>query len=146
MKRFLPLVAILTGAVLFVCGCEGGGSDDNDSDEAAPPAADNAPAPAPAPASAPESDANEQFADITPSGLAGDKFTIVGRGTVYALSCNPIAGAVSYTFSTSLDGSFTVVPTPSCGLQGPDQDGVTFSVYATNADYINTRTANGSVN
>lgn len=144
VKRFLPLVAILTGAVLFVCGCDGGGSDDDDSDEAAAPAADNAPAPAPAPESDPAPDANEAFASITPSGLQGDRFTIVGRGTVYTFSCNAVPGAVRYTF-TSIVGSATVEE-PTWGTQGLIDGVVDFTVYATNAEGVNTRTASGSTN
>ena len=75
-----------------------------------------------------------------------DKFTIAGRGTVYTVRCTAIAGAVSYTFTTSFGASETVaVNTVGFQKTGADE-AFTLSVYATNAKGINTRTASKKLN
>jgi hypothetical protein len=137
MKKLLLLLTVLIMGGLFWVGC--GGSDDTEA---------VAPAPAPAATNAPVApDANAVFAAITPSGLAlTDKYTISGRGTVYSLKCSAIDRAASYTFTTSFGASETVaVPTISFQHSGPDV-AFTFSVYASNADGFNTRTASANVN
>ena len=75
-----------------------------------------------------------------------DRFTIAGRGTTYVLECSPIAGAVSYTFTTSF-GATEVSDSNSISILRAGADApFTFSVYATNAEGINTRTASRAVN
>ena len=134
MKNLLLLMAILMSGTLFLAGCEGE-SDDSPANPVV--VATNTPA-------AP--DANALFSAITPAGLAlQDKFTIAGRGTVYILQCTAIAGATSYTFTTSFGASSTVaVPTVSVQKSGADVK-FTFSVYASNAEGFNTRTASATV-
>lgn len=144
MKTALFSAFILTSA-LFFFGC-GGGDDDSGTTttnvvvvtNAAAPVVTNAPA-------AP--DANAAFANITPGGLSADKFTIAGRGTVYTFQCAVVPGAVSYTFTTSLGYSETV-PTPEYGVNiaSPPAGEVTYNVYATNANGVNTKTATGTIN
>jgi hypothetical protein len=142
MTKLLWLLAILMCGTLFLVGC-GGGSDEDDAG-VAPAVVTNTPPPVVT--NAPP-DPNAEFAAITPAGLQlADKFTIVGRGTVYSLRCNAIAGAANYTFTTSFGASQTVaVPTVSLLYAGAD-DEFTFSVYATNTNGFNTRTASASVN
>ena len=144
MKRFLLLLAMLICGSLFWVGC--GGSDDD---------GDAAPAPAPTPAAtdddsaddAEQTDPNAEFAAVIPSGLAlADKYTISGRGTVFVVRCNAIAGAASYVFTTSFGGSETVAaPEASFLKSGPDEP-FTLSVYAINADGFNSKTASASLN
>lgn len=134
MKKFLVLLAILIGGCLFLAGC--GGSDSKD----------DAGTPAPAPTdTAP--DANAQFRAVTPSGLAlTDKFSIAGRGIVYAVKCNAIAGAVSYVFTTSFGGSESVAA-PQAEFLKPGADApFTLSVYAINSGGHNTKTASANLN
>ncbi|MDY0145506.1 MAG: hypothetical protein RBS84_05880 [Kiritimatiellia bacterium] len=136
MKIYSWMILPLLTASLFLTGC---GSDSDNNDEA-PPAAPVVQSDAPP-------SANEQFAAITPSGLVlEDKFTIAGRGTVYTVRCTAIAGAVSYTFTTSFGASETVaVNTVGFQKTGADE-AFTLSVYATNAKGINTRTASKKLN
>lgn len=130
---YLFLAAILATGLALV-GCEGSGSDDGDTIEVTvtnPPAA---------------SDPDADFARITPSGLSGDKFSIAGRGTVFTFRCSPIAGAVSYTFTSDLGSSDTVAaPEVGVNVAGPVPAQATFTVYATNADGINTRSASKTI-
>ena len=138
MKKHNWMILPLLTAALFLTGC-GSDSDSDSDDEAAPapPAVESDAGPS----------ANEQFAAITPSGLTlTDKFTIAGRGTVYNVRCDAIDDAVSYTFTTSFGGSETVANN-NVSLQKTGADeAFTLSVYATNGDGINTRTASASLN
>ena len=141
MKKVFLLAAILMGGTLSFVGC--GGGDDNKDPATTVVVVTNAPAPVVT--NAP--DANALFAAITPANVRlGDKFTIVGHGTVYTLRCDAIAGAASYTFTTSFGASQTVAaPTVSVQKAGVDEE-FTLSVYATNGNGINTRTASATVN
>ena len=135
MKKLFWILALLASGVFFWTGC----GDDNDDDGGNTTiVVTNAPA---------GPDANAQFAALVPAGLVlEDKFTIVGRGTVYTLRCDAIAGAASYTFTTSFGSSETVAePTVADQYAGAD-DAFTFSVHATNADGFNTQTASATVN
>lgn len=147
MKKLLWLLAILVCGSLFLTGC--GGSDDDDAaaeDAAAAPAA-------PAASDADKDDdtetvdPNAEFAAVIPAGLAlSDKYTISGRGTVYAVRCNAIAKAASYVFTTSFGATETVsTPQTSFLKSGPDEP-FTLSVYAVNADGFNSKTASASLN
>lgn len=133
MKKLFWLLAILMSGVLFLAGC-GGGDDDDDGTVVVT----NAPA---------GPDANAQFAASVPTGLElADKFTVAGRGTVYTIRCNAIAGAVSYTFTTSFGTSATVAePVLALEHAGADEQ-FNFSVYATNTNNFNTQTATATVN
>lgn len=134
MRRFWLLLAMLVAGTLAFVGCEGDSGDDDD--EATPAVADEADEEAePAP------DPDAAFANITPAGLSMDQFVIVGRGTAYTFTCNAIDGAVSYTFTSSLGTSETVGEPTAGVLDNTGAVDVTFEVYATNGDGINTRTA-----
>lgn len=137
MKAWFWMLAMLASGVLFWTGCD---SDDDDDESDAPPTVvvTNAPA-------AP--DANADFAALAPENLRlTDKFTVQGRGTVYTLECDAVAGAVSYTFTTSFGDTVTVaVPLLAIEHAGADEE-FTVSVYATNDDGFNTRTASATVN
>lgn len=138
MKKQSWMILPLLTAALFLTGC--GSDSDSDSNDDAPPAA-------PAAESDAAPSANERFAAITPSGLVlSDKFTIAGRGTVYEVRCTAIAGAVSYTFTTSFGGSETVAANNVAFNKAGADESFTLSVYATNGDGINTRTATASLN
>ncbi len=143
MKKWMWMMAVMLAGSLALTGC---GSDSDDDDDAA----DAAEPPAAAPAAEPDDDApsaNEQFAGVTPSGLAlTDKFSIAGRGIVYQVRCNAIDGAASYTFTTSFGGSETVAANNVAFNKAGADEPFTLSVYATNADGINTRTASQDLN
>ena len=135
MKKLFWILAVLASGVFFWTGC----GDDNDDDGGNTTiVVTNAPA---------GPDANAQFAALVPAGLVlEDKFTIVGRGTVYTLRCDAIAGAASYTFTTSFGASENVdVPTVAIEYAGAD-DEFNFRVYATNTNGFNTQTATAVVN
>jgi hypothetical protein len=138
MNKLFPMLAILICGTLLCVGC-GGGDDDSD----APPVTTNTTVVVTNAAP----DANAQFAALTPAGLTlADKFTIVGRGVVYTLRCTAIPLAASYTFTTSFGATETVaVPTVAIEYAGAD-DEFNFSVYATNTNGFNTRTATVVVN
>jgi hypothetical protein len=127
-------VFMLVGSVAFWAGCD----DDDDDDDAGPVM--EAPADSSGDSGA-EAEASG-FTAITPSGLSSDVFSIAGRGTVLSLSCSAIDGAVSYQFTTSMGQSVSSA-TPDVGidLAAAPPAGATFSVYATNGDGENTRTA-----
>ncbi|MBU4460687.1 MAG: hypothetical protein KJ579_08975 [Verrucomicrobia bacterium] len=131
MRRILNCGCVGAIAALLACGGCGGGDD---GDAAAPdPAASGAEASA--------------FAEVTPSGLAADVFTIMGRGTVLVLNCDGVAGAVSYTFVTSMGNAQTVAdPEVTFDVGAAPPAGSTFSVFATNGDEVNTRIANATIN
>ncbi len=140
MKTCRWMMVALMGCACILTGCKDSKKDDS------PP-----PPPANGPGgngdTQPDPSANEQFASVIPSGLRlRERFTIVGRGTTYVLECSPIAGAVSYTFTTSF-GATEAADSNSIGIlrAGADEP-FTFSVYATNAEGINTRTASRAVN
>ena len=139
MKKSFLFAAILLSGMLFFVGC-GGGSDDSSTTVADPAAA---------PAADPADAVNAAFAAVTPSGIAQtDKFTIAGRGTVLTVECGAISGAVSYTFTTSF-GASVVSASRSTAIQATTAQGsasYTLSVYATNADGVNTKTGSASVN
>ena len=120
MKAWFWMLAMLASGVLFWTGCD---SDDDDDAAASPTVVvTNAPA-------AP--DANAEFAALAPENLRlTDKFTVQGRGTVYTLECDAVAGAV---------------PLLAIEHAGADEE-FTVSVYATNDDGFNTRTASATVN
>lgn len=143
MKTWMWMMAVMLAGSLAITGCSSDSDDDNDAaDAAAPPAA--------APSAEPDDDApsaNEQFAGVTPSGLAlTEKFSIVGRGMVYQVRCDAVAGAASYTFTTSFGGSETVAANNVAFNKTGADEPFTLSVYATNAEGINTRTTSASVN
>ena len=143
MKTWMWMMAVMLAGSLALTGC---GSDSDDDDDAA----DAAEPPAAAPAAEAEDDAptaNEQFAGVTPSGLTlTDKFSIAGRGMVYQVRCDAVAGAASYTFTTSFGGSETVAANNVALNKTGADESFTLSVYATNAEGINTRTASAAVN
>ena len=132
MKKLFWLAAILTCGVLSLTGC--GGSDSSDEDTVVT-------------TNAPAADPNTQFAAIMPSGLQlAGKFTIAGRGVVYTIQCNAIAGAANYSFTTSFGTSATVAePVLAFEHDGADEQ-FNFSVYATNTNNFNTQTATAIVN
>jgi hypothetical protein len=130
MRRILNCGYAGAIAALLACGGCGGGDDGDAAPDPAAPAA--------------EADA---FAEITPSGLAADVFSIMGRGTVLVLDCEGIAGAVSYTFVTSLGNAQTVAePEAVFDVAAAPPAGSTFSVFATNAGGVSTRIANAAIN
>ena len=138
MKTSSWMILPLLTTALFLTGC----GSDSDHDDDAPPAAPVPEVEADAPPSA-----NEQFAAITPSGLVlENKFSIAGRGIVYDVRCTAIANAVSYTFTTSFGGSETVAANNVAFNKKGADEAFTLSVYATNGDGINTRTASASLN
>ncbi|NLG34502.1 MAG: hypothetical protein GX548_04025 [Lentisphaerae bacterium] len=143
MKKWMWMMAVMLAGSLALTGCSSDSDDDDDAADAAEP-------PAAAPAAEAEDDApsaNEQFAGITPSGLAlTEKFSIVGRGMVYQVRCDAVAGAASYTFTTSFGGSETVAANNVALNKTGADESFTLSVYATNAEGINTRTASAAVN
>jgi hypothetical protein len=65
---------------------------------------------------------------------------------VYQVRCNAINGAASYTFTTSFGGSETVAANNVAFNKTGADEPFTLSVYATNADGINTRTASQNLN
>jgi hypothetical protein len=150
MSKFVLPIALVLSGMLCLTGCGGSDSDDSSSSSVAAPAAPSGSGSAPAAAPSDPSDAlNAAFAAVTPSGIAQtDKFVISGRGSVFTVECSAISGAVSYTFTTSFGATGTAA-TPSVGLSGTAADGAspyTLSVYATNADGINTKTGSATVN
>ena len=122
MKTSLGFLALILGLGLLTVGCESdsGGSSVQVS--------------------------AEEFSTTTPPGLAADKFTIAGRGTTYIFSCTAISGAVSYTFTSSTLGWSETVTSPEASvLNNTSHAAVSFTVYATNGDGVNTRTATTSI-
>ena len=99
MKKWMWMMAVMLAGSLALTGCSSDSDDDDDAADAAEP-------PAAAPAAEAEDDApsaNEQLAGITPSGLAlTEKFSIVGRGMVYQVRCDAVAGADKPVVSTFL--------------------------------------------
>jgi len=145
MKKWMWMMAILLAGSLALTGCGSDSDDDDDAADAAEPPAAAPAAEQPADDDAPS--ANEQFAGVTPSGLAlTDKFSIAGRGIVYEVRCDAIDGAASYTFTTSFGGSETVAANNVAFNKAGADEPFTLSVYATNADGINTRTASQDLN
>lgn len=136
MRNWFGLIVILlAGSMLLTTGCDS--DDDNDS---------STPAAAEASDSGDSDDAVDPFSQVTPSGLSADVFTIAGRGTVLTLRVNDIDGATSYTFTTSMGQSETTGSSEiGINLDAAPPGGATFSVYATNDDGTNTRTATGSI-
>ena len=153
MTKLTLLAAILLSGMLCLTGCGGSDSDDSSAAAAAPaapaaPAGDAGDALGDPPVD-PNAAADAAFAEITPTGLVQtDKFVIAGRGTVFSIKCDAVAGAVSYTFTTSFGGS-TTSATPSVDLQGTIADGgrpYKASVYATNANGARTKSKGTSLN
>jgi hypothetical protein len=128
--RYLWMGLLVAGGMLL-SGCGG----DDDSDAAAQPAAQ-------------VQDPDAAFANITPSGLGVDKFTIAGHGTTFACSCSEVSGAVSYTFASSTAGGGDTVSEPAFGflMSGAIPSSFTFTVYATDGNGINTRVASKTAN
>jgi len=134
MTKLSLLIAILLSGMLCLTGCGGSDSDDPGAVLGDPPVDATAAA-------------DLAFADTTPSGLAmTDKFSIVGRGNTYTVKCNAISGATSYTFTTSF-GATEVSGSPTTSFLSTGPDNVfTLSVYATNGNGIQTKTASAEVN
>lgn len=145
MKKFLLLLAMLICGALFLTSC--GGSDGEDPAPAAPAAPSDDGADADDGDDAETVDPNAEFAAVIPSGLElTDKYTISGRGTVYVVRCNAIAGAASYVFTTSFGASETVATPETNFLKAGTDEAFTLSVYAINADGFNSKTASASLN
>jgi len=151
MKRSLLFVSILLCGMVCLMGCGGGDSDDSSSSAAAPAApsssgssSGSAPAVTNAPA-APDADA--VFAATSPTSLKmSNKFTIAGRGIVYEVVCDAISGATTYTFTISYGDTQTAVsPTTAFLNTGPDNV-FTVTVYATNANGIQSKSASTEIN
>ena len=113
MKKFWLLPILLICAMLPLAGCSDDDGDSSDEDVAetaatTTDAADDADADEDAPAevaepedtAAPATEPAVDFASIMPTGLRViDRFDITGRGTQFTVGCNPVPGAVSYSFS-----------------------------------------------
>lgn len=88
----------------------------------------------------------QSFTEITPSGLTATKVSGGGlQPAVYRLRCNAIAGAVSYTFTTSLGTSETTSgPLPGVRVTVPRSEfgkKIRYEVFASNHKDQHTRTA-----
>jgi len=154
-KLFLLIVLLLSG-MLCLTGC--GGSDDDSSDAssssaaapAAQPSATNAPAANPGSVlGAPPADPDDAFRAIVPSGLKLDKKTVLPGGfTSFEVSCNAIAEAVSYRFTTDF-GSSVESATPNAELlrdSANADDAFQVTVYAVNANAAATQGLMATVN
>jgi len=153
MKRSLGWVGLFVACAVLATGCS-----DDDSDAASEEAAKEVPAQTTSsssnggteapPAATPETestppDADDAFAAIVPTDtFLTYKTTIAGRGTLFGFRTDAIPGAVSYTFTASFGVTGTVPSNTIEILGSTDQDDESFvvSVYATNANGVNTQT------
>ncbi len=158
MKRILGWFGLMAAVALLVSGCSDSDKD-NESEETPAaaastgsssgntgaaqntPVADNAGA-------APEPSADAQFAAIVPTDTYISQKRVVNGQPLIGIRTDPIPGAVSYTFTTSLGLGGTVAKNEIYIQVTQEQNNQSFvvRVFATNANGVKTKTDTATVN